>query len=86
MKKFLVTMMLLGSLLGVTGCEKSKDFDSWKEAYKEIVINSDKYVKAISDAEDCGASDNDCFYLGIHDFDFNGIPEFIIADGLSAAV
>ena len=77
-----------GDLLSsVSDDRKESDFaaagETWEEAYRIIIRNIDSNL---SDPYNYNFGFNGHAYLGIHDFDDDGIPELIIGDAVSAAV
>ncbi len=62
---------------------------TWQEAYRTIIYNPQNYLTDMGhyrSQESAGGIFYPYFYLGIHDFDSDGIPELIIGDGVSAGV
>ena len=59
--------------------------DSWRTAYMEII---DQGGGHLPDPYQLRGEDglNSSFYLGIHDFNGDGIPELILGDGISISV
>ena len=57
--------------------------ETWEEAYRSIIRNIDSNL---SDPYNYNFGFNGHAYLGIHDFDDDGIPELIMGDAVSAAV
>lgn len=60
-----------------------KPDDSWKSAYKDTIRNA---ANNLIDPYDLRLKTNEWFYLGIHDFDHDGISELIFGDGSSIGV
>lgn len=62
---------------------------TWQEAYRTIIYNPQNYLIDMGhyrSQESAGGIFFPYFYLGIHDFDSDGIPELIIGDSVSAGV
>lgn len=57
--------------------------DSWKSAYRDIIRNIDSNLV---DPYNLRAETNEWFYLGIHDFDRDNVPELILGDGVSVGI
>ena len=93
-KKVILTanVMLCAALFCACGKEgeNQKDFNGkWKDAYKEIVRNMDSYLADpyILRQESEWADNDSCIgYIGIHDFDDDGVPELMIGDGVSIGI
>lgn len=59
--------------------------EQWEDAYRDIIYNIDKMLADPYDLR-LSIGSNEYFYIGIHDFDDNGVPELIIGDSISVAV
>lgn len=60
-----------------------EDIATWEEAYKDIICKiEDNLVDPYSLRSDV----EQYVYIGVHDFDNDGIPELVIGDGVSVAV
>lgn len=59
--------------------------EAWQDAYKDIIRDRESYlVDPNNHRLKYGFNGN--FYVGVHDFDNNGIPELILGDYISAAI
>ena len=92
-KKFilLVPMLLCVIMLGACGKERENQYivPEWEDAYKEIVRNMESYLTdpyALRQELDQANSDSCIGYIGIHDFDDDGVPELMIGDGISIGI
>ena len=92
-KKFilLVPMLLCVIMLGACGKERENQYivPEWEDAYKEIVRNMESYLTdpyALRQELDQANSDSCIGYIGIHDFDDDGVPELMIGDGVSIGI
>lgn len=68
----------------------SESFDSWEKAYQNVIAHAEDFLMDLSDPQKSrkGELYSKPFglYLGIHDFDNNGIPELVISDIISIGV
>ena len=63
----------------------AKESGTWQDAYKNIIRDiQSNLIDPIDYYSEFGFYGD--VYVGVHDFDDNGIPELIIGDGISAAV
>ena len=92
-KKFilLVHMLLCVTLLGACGKEEESQYiaPEGEDAYKEIVRNMESYLAdpyILRQELDRADSDICIGYIGIHDFDDDGVPELIIGDTVSIGI
>lgn len=63
--------------------EETVQDSDWQEAYKSILANINSNL---TDIYDLRYSRNVHYYLGVHDFNQDEIPELIIADSVSVAI
>ena len=88
----MVKVMLCAALFCACGKEESNQRDSnenWEDAYKEIVRNMESYLAdpyIFRQEPDRVNSDSCIGYIGIHDFDDDGVPELMIGDGVSIGI
>lgn len=68
--------------------EDYRTFDNWQDAYLDIINSFPDNLLNPQDFRDItNWTDTEKYmYLGIHDFDVDGIPELVIGDGTSMAV
>ncbi len=92
-KKFilLVNMLLCVTLFCACGKGEENQYivTEWEDAYKEIVRNMESYLAdpyILRQEIDQADSDICIGYIGIHDFDDNGLPELIIGDTVSIGI
>lgn len=68
---------------------RNEDEAAWWSAYLEVIYNMQEYLVDPNDyrsnPEIYNPMDNE-IYLGLHDFDSNGIPELLVGDLLTMAV
>lgn len=63
--------------------------NSWQEAYLKILFTPQDYLMDLDHWRSGHLAEwglDPYFYLGIHDFDLDGVPELIIGDGISLGV
>ena len=92
-KKFIlpVHMLLCVILFCVCGKEEESQYivPEWEDAYKEIVRNMESYLAdpyVLRQELKQVNSDSYIGYIGIHDFDNDGVPELIIGDTVSIGI
>ena len=92
-KKFilLVPMLLCVTLFCACGEEAENQYivPEWEDAYKEIVCNMESYLAdpyVLRQELKQVNSDSYIGYIGIHDFDNDGVPELIIGDTVSIGI
>ena len=57
---------------------------TWQEAYRSVILCDRQ--KLLADPDNLRYPEDTYIYLGIHDFEGDGIPELIFGDGVSLAV
>ena len=87
----LFPMLLCVTLFCACGEEAENQYivPEWEEAYKEIVCNMESYLAdpyILRHELDRADSDICIGYIGIHDFDDDGVPELIIGDIVSIGI
>lgn len=87
----LFPMLLCVTLFCACGEEAENQYivPEWEEAYKEIVCNMESYLAdpyILRQEFDRADSDICIGYIGIHDFDDDGVPELIIGDTVSIGI
>lgn len=69
---------------------EAETYDSWNEAYKNIIINANLFLLDLSDPDNIRddelSSESLYIYLRLHDFDNDKIPELVLSDGISVGV
>ena len=92
-KKFilLVNMLLCVTLFCACGKGEENQYivTEWEDAYKEIVRNMESYLAdpyILRQEFDQADSDICIGYIGIHDFDDDGVPELMIGDTVSIGI
>lgn len=58
-------------------------YGNWEDAYSNIILNIESNLV---DPYNLRTRPNKYFYIGIHDFDNDNIPELVIGDSLTAAI
>lgn len=89
-KKFIlmIPMLLCVTLFCSCGKEKENQYivPEWEDVYKEIIRNMESYLAdpyIFRQEPDWANSDICIGYIGIHDFNDDGVPELIIGDAVS---
>lgn len=87
----LFPMLLCVTLFCACGEEAENQYivPEWEEVYKEIVCNMESYLAdpyILRQEFDRADSDICIGYIGIHDFDDDGVPELIIGDTVSIGI
>lgn len=88
----MANVMLCAAMFCACGKEGKNQKDSdkkWKDAYKEIIRNMESYLAdpyIFRQEPDRVNSDSCIGYIGIHDFDDDGVPELMIGDGVSIGI
>lgn len=59
------------------------DDTTWESAYRRVLREMDS---SLADPYRLRSEPNTCIYVGVHDFDGDGIPELIAGDSISVAV
>ena len=92
-KKFIVLVNMLLCVTLFCACGKGEEnqyiVTEWADAYKEIVRNMESYLAdpyILRQEIDQADSDICIGYIGIHDFDDDGVPELMIGDGVSIGI
>lgn len=81
-------MLLCVTLFCSCGKEKENQYivPEWEDVYKEIIRNMESYLAdpyIFRQEPDWANSDICIGYIGIHDFNDDGVPELIIGDAVS---
>ena len=87
----LFPMLLCVTLFCACGEEAENQYivPEWEDAYKEIVCNMESYLAdpyVLRQELKQVNSDSYIGYIGIHDFDNDGVPELIIGDTVSIGI
>lgn len=92
-KKFIlmIPMLLCVTLFCSCGKEKENQYivPEWEDVYKEIIRNMESYLAdpyIFRQEPDWANSDICIGYIGIHDFNDDGVPELIIGDAVSIGI
>ena len=92
-KKFIlmIPMLLCVTLFCLCGKEKENQYivPEWEDVYKEIIRNMESYLAdpyILRQEIDQADSDICIGYIGIHDFDDDGVPELMIGDTVSIGI
>lgn len=92
-KKFIVLVSMLLYVTLFCACGKGEEnqyiVTEWENAYKEIVRNMESYLAdpyILRQEIDQADSDTCIGYIGIHDFDDDGVPELMIGDTVSIGI
>ena len=92
-KKFILLFPMLLCVILFCACGEEAEnqyiVPEWEDAYKEIVCNMESYLAdpyILRQELDRADSDICIGYIGIHDFDDDGVPELIIGDTVSIGI
>lgn len=68
--------------------QECETFEDWQSAYKYVICNAEKYLADTTGFRvELGQPELGRWaYLGVHDFEEDGIPEFIIGDSVTVSV
>ncbi|MCM1467609.1 MAG: hypothetical protein NC086_05625 [Alistipes sp.] len=65
-------------------------YESWEKAYENVIRNAEDFLWDLSDPYKIGNPDTDsaslALYLGLYDFDDNGVPELVLSDKMAIGV
>ncbi len=65
-------------------------YEGWETAYKNVIVNAEDFLQDLNDIYDGNARDREgtplSLYIGICDFDSDGIPELILSDTIFIGV